>query len=264
MEYQYTIHHKLLEIFTKTYFPDNKLKPEEFSKEIRQTFHDFMEECDLNEKDKTPTENISFFTRIRKKYKYIKEDNFLILDSNSFVYKIDGEKYNKKSDNNHAKILSTLLTYLDRIIDYLHKMRIRSIKEFSVSNSKNRPEYPSFITRIDDKNLRDAYGQLIKLNFISDKTSLDSFKSVFQGKTPKEKIRWKGKPGFLRYFIISINGKGIEPIKSYWKTTVECFKNDETDSDFNISQLQFGHDPKNTKDIDLVIQTFNDSVNDYL
>lgn len=262
MEPAYIAHHKLFEFFTKTYSPSDNLKHEEFIKEIRQTFHDFMEECRNNIDYNNREKNNIYFSDIRLKYVSIKHSYFSNENDISFVYIPLGNEYLKNSDKNYDNILSTLLTFLNLVINHLNGLVKRFPEELSDSNIKDKTEYPSFIARIDDVNLKDAYGQLIKFGFISEKTSPDSFRRVFRGKLPTEKIAWMRGPGLLQYFIISINGKGVEKIRSKWQTTLKCFKDGNTDSDFIVDQLQHGHDPKKIKEIDLVIQTFNDKISD--
>jgi hypothetical protein len=106
--------------------------------------------------------------------------------------------------------------------------------------------------------LMDAYNQLIKFEIIAKDVDFTDFEKTFLGGIPNIKVKWLKGPGLLSFFIKAINGIGIkDEKKDIWKSTTSCFQ-EFNGADFDIKQLRHGKVPKDTKEIQMVIDTFNE------
>lgn len=223
-----------------------------FKKTCRETY-----ESMIGKEDKAYyyfRDTLSDYQLLKEKFFYEKEGQ---------LYHILVNKPVSKEGDRNQQLVYVSHKYLSRAIAVLEDY-VKRLSTYNPSSKQSDPPPKKSKSKIHGFNvknqecLKDAYNQLIKFEIIANDVSYLDFEKAFLGQIPNNKIRWLLRPGFLHYFIKSINGVGIRPEnKNIWNTTLNCFK-DIDGNDFNKSQLSRAHNPIHIKDVKIVVDTFNE------
>jgi len=127
------------------------------------------------------------------------------------------------------------------------------------SPPKGVPSYSHIV--LDQKYLEylpAVFNKLIDLRYLKSDAKLKDFRKLFNEKRDNEHIGWLGSNGSLRYFLMTLQKRGIIkfPKSNKWKLISECFFNGNENSDFNLESLRGAKIPADTEQLDKIIKIF--------
>lgn len=236
----------------------SKGKANDCTQLLNPHFESFKEWCrDLYDEIKSDNDKAFFLFRDMLEMFKLSRDNSFYMKEDT-LFHVSYEQPIIKDGNRIQQIAFTIHQYHEFTIACLKGYVDRLNKDTEKPSLKPTSRQTGFHAR-NHECLIDAYNQLINLEIISKDLSFKEFERIFSGHIPDKKIVWLKETGLLRYFIKEISGKGIigSTNKADWKTTVSCFQNYEG-VDYEIKHLQYGGTPERLKDINMVIDTFND------
>ncbi|TXK74545.1 hypothetical protein [Mesonia sp. HuA40] len=160
--------------------------------------------------------------------------------------------------NNKISTLESQLAANELLNHTYSSGKLKEKHSHKTSRTKNKPN--SFTLEDYYKNeskLTDLRKSLIRIEMISEQTTLSDFRKVFSGEAIEKPIVWAGKISELSYFIKQLHNelKLVKDLKQQqWVVTINCFIQ-ENGEPYNRTKLRTQKVPSTSKNIDSALNT---------